>query len=368
MISPIKIQTTDYSILLGNAGLLLDEFISKGNYSSLFVLMDEHTYTLCYPILSNESTLLENADLLVIDPGEANKSIEIAAHLWESLTESGADRHSLLINLGGGLITDLGGFVASTFKRGMDFVNIPTSLLAMVDASIGGKTGVNLSKYKNQVGLFATPKQLIIDVQFLETLHENQKVSAYAEMLKHGLILDANYWTKLSKLEDFTSENLQELIQQSILIKKEIVEQDPTEKGLRKVLNFGHTIGHAFESYFLDTESPLLHGEAVAIGILVEAQLSHDILGLSLEELHEIQEVIKKHFKAISFAENQIPEIIAFSKQDKKKEGTRLNFSLLNRIGDCQINVDITEEKIENSLKQVIHGFFNNKKESKHKR
>lgn len=358
MIKASTIQTSDYSILLGvNAGISLDAFLETKSYSKLFVLMDENTYAHCFPVLSSDTVNLLDAELLVIEPGEDNKSIEIAAHLWESLTDGGADRHSLLINLGGGIVSDLGGFVASTFKRGMDFVNIPTSLLALVDASIGGKTGINLSHFKNQIGLFSTPEQIIIDERFLETLPQEQIVSAYAEMLKHGLIEDEKYWEELSEIKQLIPENLIQFIERSIQIKKQIVDQDPTEKGLRKILNYGHSIGHAIESFFMETESPLLHGEAVALGMLAEAYLSTEILKMPAEDLERIERNIRLHYSHIRINESQIGAIADLVMHDKKKEGDHLNFSLLKQIGKCEINIQVTKKQIVKSLKYIIYGF-----------
>ena len=360
MIESTTIQTPNYSILLGvNAGSSLDAFLEANSYSKLFVLMDENAYEHCYSVLSDESENLSDAELLVIDSGEENKSVEIAAHLWESLMDGDADRHSLLINLGGGIISDLGGFVASTFNRGMDFINIPTTLLSMVDASIGGKTGINLGNYKNQVGLFSEPKQIIIDTQFLETLPQEQILSGFAEMLKHGLIEDAKYWEALSKIRCLDPIFLIQHIEKSIQIKKQIVDQDPTEKGLRKVLNYGHSIGHAVESFFIDSKTPVLHGEAVAVGLLAEAYLSVEILNLPIEHLNEIEQNIRLHFDHIRFDESQIEAMADLVMHDKKKEGTHLNFSLLKKIGQCEINEEVTKQQILNSLKYVIHGFSN---------
>ena len=360
MIKASTIQTSDYLILFGvNAGNALDAYLDTKSYSKVFVLMDENTYTHCYPVLSLDSVNLLEAELLVIDPGEENKSIEIATQLWGSLTDGGADRHSLLINLGGGIVSDIGGFVASTYKRGMDFVNIPTSLLAMVDASIGGKTGINFGHYKNHVGLFSTPKQIIIDTRFLETLPQEQILSAYAEMLKHGLIEDEKYWEELSEINELVPEYLIQHIEKSIQIKKRVVEQDPSEKGLRKVLNYGHTIGHAIESYFMATVSPLSHGESVAIGMLAEAYLSTEILNMPVKEFERIKQNIKLHYSHIHIDESQIEAIADLVLHDKKKEGEQLNFSLLKRIGQCEINIQITKKQIIESLKTSINGLAN---------
>lgn len=356
----IEIKTAHYPIMLhANSGMALENFLAEKKYSSVFVLMDDNTYADCYPVLYQDAPSLSGAELLVIEPGEANKTIAIANELWQSLTEYGADRHSLLINLGGGLVTDLGGFVASVFKRGMDFVNIPTSLLAMVDASIGGKTGVNLDGYKNQLGLFSTPKLLLIDDRFLDTLAHRQLLSAYAEMLKHGLISSNTYWQDLRNIGEVSPAVLVGYIEKSIRIKKEVVESDPTEKGLRKILNFGHTIGHAIESYFMDKPEPLLHGEAVAIGMLAEARLSNTLGRFPKSELMQVEETIQKYFGYLSLQNENIEAILPFVLQDKKKEGDKLNLSLLNKIGDCRINVDVSQEQIKNALKQTLYGYFN---------
>lgn len=360
MIKASTIQTPHYSILLGvNSGKTLDAFLDTKTYSKLFVLMDENSYEFCYPVLSSDSEKLLDAELLQIDSGEDNKSIEIAAQLWESLTEFGADRHSLLINLGGGIVCDLGGFVASTYKRGMDFINIPTTLLAMVDASIGGKTGVNQGNFKNQIGLFSTPKQIIMDERYLETLPQVQILSAYAEMIKHGLISDDEYYEKLSSVKLLKPKNLKAFIARSIQIKKAIVEQDPTEKGLRKILNFGHSVGHAIESFFMNTKSPLLHGEAVAIGMLAEAYLSHEILKMPVQDLKKIEQNIRFHFSHIRLRDNELNGISELVFHDKKKEGDSLNFSLLKQIGKCEINIQVTKNQIVNSLKNSMYGFIN---------
>jgi 3-dehydroquinate synthase len=360
MDKPTTIQTSHYEILLGeNAISQLSAFLKNHSYSKLFVLMDENTYKKCYPPLLLATAELSDAELMVIDPGEENKSIEVATQLWRSLNEHEADRHSLLINLGGGIITDLGGFVASCFKRGMDFINIPTSLLAMVDASVGGKTGLNLDHFKNQIGLFSTPKQIIIDPLFLETLPQNQLLSAYAEMLKHGLIADKKYWDDLCKVTQLNPSQLQAFIENSIQIKKRVVEEDPTEKGLRKILNFGHSIGHAIESYYLTTENEFTHGESVALGMLAETYLSVKILNLDSSELEQIERLIRQHYSFTPIREDHLEEISALIMHDKKKEGNRLNFSLLKKIGQAEIDIQVTPNEILNALKYLIHGHYN---------
>lgn len=229
----------------------------------------------------------------------------------------------------------------------------------MVDASIGGKTGVNLDGYKNQLGLFSTPQLLLIDDRFLDTLAQRQLLSAYAEMLKHGLIASDTYWQDLRKIEEVSPAALVSYIEKSIRIKKEVVESDPMEKGLRKILNFGHTVGHAIESYFMDKPEPLLHGEAVAVGMLAEALLSNMLGRFSKSELMQVEETIQKYFGYLTLKNENIEAILPFVLQDKKKEGDKLNLSLLNKIGDCRINVDVSQEQIKNALKHTLYGYFN---------
>ena len=233
-----------------------------------------------------------------IPEGEEHNTIDICTGVWEALSEYNAVRKSLMIILGGGVVTDLGGFVASTYMRGIDYINVPTSLLAMVDASVGGKTGVDLGSLKNQIGVISEGSMVLIDTSFLDTLPQNHMISGYAEMIKHGLITDKNYWDTLTQLEKLDISDLDQLIYDSVVIKNNIVSEDPTEKGLRKILNFGHTLGHAIESYFLQNadKSPLLHGEAIAIGMILESYISHKQLGLSNEDLTEISSGILKTF------------------------------------------------------------------------
>jgi 3-dehydroquinate synthase len=287
-----------------------------------------------------------NFEILEIESGEENKTIDTCVGLWEALSELGADRKSALLNLGGGVLTDLGGFVASTFKRGIDFINIPTTLLSMVDASVGGKTGVDLGNLKNQVGVINQPVMVLVQPDFLDTLVERQVTSGLAEMLKHGLIQDATYWDMLKELN--TLEDLKQHILASIKIKNHVVLQDPTEQHLRKILNFGHTLGHAIESYFLDRvdKQPLLHGEAIAIGMILEAYLSMKLTELPMSQMEDIKKTFLKYFKKIKISETERKEIIALLKFDKKNTHGNINFVLLNRIGKPQIDVQVPDDLI----------------------
>jgi len=348
---PSLIQTKNYPILLSSQiGEQLDEFLEDKSYASIFLLMDENIMEHCWPILTKDTQNLKNAELIVIEPGEKQKDIEIAIQLWQTLTEYHADRSSLLINFGGGVISDLGGFVASTFKRGIDFINIPTSLLAMVDASVGGKTGINLLHYKNQVGVFNQPQAIFIQTTFLSTLDRRQLVNGYAEMLKHGLIADVKHWDELIQIQDITAENIQASVEKSIHIKKDIVGQDPLEKGIRKSLNFGHTMGHIIESWSLDHDKKsLLHGEAIAIGIILESYLSRSI-GLSEKHFELIKNHINKMFPKYQISSELINNFEEYLNQDKKKKGKEYNFTFVAEIGSHQINQNCSLKEIKESL------------------
>ena len=264
------------------------------------------------------------------------------------MSELGADRKSIIINLGGGVISDLGGFVACTFKRGIDFINIPTTLLSMVDASIGGKNGVDLGNLKNQIGIIREPKAVIVDTQFLSTLPQNEMRSGLAEMLKHGLIFDKKYWDKFKDLKSLNTDNLNELIHQSIEIKNEIVCEDLTENGIRKSLNFGHTLGHAIESYFLenDNKTSLLHGEAIAVGMILESFISREKELLTNEEYQEIKYIINDIFERVEFSQIDIEKIIELLIFDKKNEFGKVQFALLDGIGKIKINQESDNELI----------------------
>lgn len=347
------ISTQNYPIhICESAGEQLDSYISKHEYSKIFILMDENIMEHCWPILQHESERIKEAEILVIEAGESSKDIEIAAQLWHTLGEYEADRSSLFINFGGGMISDLGGFIASTFKRGMDFVNIPTSLLSMVDASIGGKTAVNLGHFKNQVGLFSEPKSLFIQTSFLNSLDQRQILSGWAEMLKHGLITDKNHWEALISEKELSVENIEHFIESSILIKKEVVEQDFTEKNIRKTLNFGHTLGHALESYSLkNEENPLLHGEAVAIGMVLESYLSVKKGLLSQDEFEQIRKGISSYYKPYTITEDFVQQVETLLWQDKKKSGKQLNLTFVSSIGKSIINQESSLEDIKESIK-----------------
>jgi 3-dehydroquinate synthase len=348
-----SIQANEYEIHFNeNSYTYLVTFLADRNYSKLFVLVDTNTSSNCLPyFLAQVATEIE-IEIIEIESGENHKTIETCVQLWYSLTELGGDRKSLLINLGGGVISDIGGFVASTFKRGIDFINVPTTLLGMVDASIGGKNGVDLDHLKNQIGVINSPKAVLIDTEFLSTLAQNEMRSGLAEMLKHGLIFDKEYWTKFCDLGQLTSDDLDELIYESVSIKNTIVSQDPTENGIRKALNFGHTLGHAIESYFLENESKknLLHGEAIAMGMILESYLSMEKKMISKTEYLEIKSVIRSTFDLIELEEKDINPILELMLHDKKNEYGKVQFALLDGIGKISVNQHADNQMILNAF------------------
>ena len=346
-------------ITYGNCGIYfenhdfsaLNELVKEKKYSKIFILTDENTHQYCLPSIIGHLTF--ESEIIEIESGEEHKVIDTCVGVWEALSELGADRKSLIINLGGGVITDLGGFVACTFRRGIDYVNIPTSLLSMVDASVGGKTGVDLGLLKNQIGVISNPQQVFINTSFLSTLPKSQLRSGFAEMLKHGLIQDELYWDKLIQLENLYQEDIDQLIFESVEIKKHIVEQDPSETGLRKVLNFGHTLGHAIESYSLSNQElkPLLHGEAIAIGMIMECYLSYKKKNFSLENTEQIKNFITTLYGKTPIPESSYNAIIELLKYDKKNEHGNINFVLLEAIGEPVIDCKIDNNSIIEAFK-----------------
>ena len=343
------IQAKDYRVTFNNDGYdALAHLLQESDYSSLYVMVDDCTHEAC---LSDFLSALEtkvHIEIIEIPSGEQHKTIPTCYQVWEAMAELGADRKSLIVNLGGGVVTDLGGFIACTFKRGIDFIQVPTSLLAMVDAAIGGKTGVDLGTLKNLIGVIRNPKMVLIDTGFLATLPQNEMRSGLAEMYKHGLVADKTYWDKLCNLGELHIEDLNILIYESVLIKNTIVLQDPQEKGRRKVLNYGHTLGHAIESYCLENETreTLLHGEAIAIGMILESYLSHHLNGLSEQELQDITTTLSTIYDPVAFTATEIETIINLMKYDKKNQGGRINFVLLEAIGQPVINQEVPRDLI----------------------
>lgn len=328
----------------------LNEFLHQKSFSKIFILVDENTHEYCLPVLLGNMETDLGFEILEIEAGEEMKNIQTANQLWEILTEMQADRKALFINLGGGVITDMGGFVASTYKRGIQFINIPTTLLSMCDASIGGKTGIDLMHYKNMVGTFAFPEQIFIYPKFLETLPFKELRSGFAEMLKHGLIADKNHWDQLIQIRKLEVETVVPHIQASMNIKQNVVDQDFHEQNIRKTLNFGHTIGHAVESLCLQQENPILHGEAVAMGMIAEAHLAYLENLISEEDSKIIIENIQRYYPYLDISDFKDEDITALLLNDKKNTDSKINFSLLTGIGFCNYDHQCSQENILKSL------------------
>jgi len=334
-------------IITQNINTLLLDLSLETNYSNIAVLVDENTSQYCLPIIEKN---LPDFQLIKINSGEENKTLDTCSFIWHELTRLKFDRKSLLINLGGGVIGDMGGFCASTYKRGIDFVNIPTTLLAQVDASVGGKLGIDFEGFKNHIGVFRKPDCVIIDSCFLNTLPEREIRSGFAEVIKHSLIADESYWEKLIQ-KDFYHQEWFDIIQHSVALKKNVVKKDPTEKNIRKILNFGHTIGHAIETYYLNKkENRLLHGEAIAIGMICETYLSSTILDLPESSVKEIEDYIIAQYGKSSIEKDEIKEIVELCSQDKKNENELINFSLLENIGNAVFNKFVEQDLITKAI------------------
>lgn len=343
------IQSNGYDVFFDDELKDLKDFLNNSEYSKVFFLTDLNTSEHCMPLISQLIPSLDNYDIIEVDPGEENKNIDYCIGVWQMLLDFGADRNSLLINLGGGVITDMGGFAASTFKRGIDFVQIPTTLLSQVDASVGGKTGIDLGNIKNIIGTFAQPKAVFISSKFLKTLDERQIISGFAEIVKHGIIADKDYFNELKKINPL--EVGPEIIYHSVEIKNFVVTTDPFEKSIRKTLNFGHTIGHAIETYSLKNDNrALLHGEAIAIGMICEAFLASQHNRLSAEDLQEITAYIRSVFPDYHLKADSYSDILEFMQNDKKNVNGQIGFALPSEIGKCDFNIYLTPEQIIESL------------------
>ena len=348
-----KIKTNHYDIFISNQNSsLINKFISKNKYSKVFILVDSNTNKYCLDLFLEKHLSGIDFKIVKIKEGEENKNTKNLYSAWTKISKLGGDRNSLLINLGGGLVLDLGGFVASTYNRGIDFINVPTTLLSMVDASIGGKVGINIGMLKNQVGVFNYPKLILIDTSFLETLPKREINSGFAEMLKHGLIFEKNYYKTLSELKNIDSKLSTELIYNSIKIKNEVVNRDPKEKDFRKILNFGHTLGHAIESHFLGKKKAknLLHGEAISIGMILESYISYKILKLPYEQCENIKQTINNNFKKVKINKEDLKSIVKLIKFDKKNRGEKVLFVLLYEIGKIKIDIEVPKKIVIESF------------------
>ncbi len=329
----------------------LAKLLIKFKGQKIFVLVDENSKRFCLPLIR---PTLKTYDTIIIEiqSGEGNKTLRTCEFIWNFLLEKKADRNSILLNLGGGIITDIGGFVASTYKRGIKFVNIPTTVLGMVDAAIGGKTGIDFKMFKNQIGVFSYPEAVIINPAFIKTLAVRQLNAGLAEIIKSALISDASLWDRLVKEQGLEIANWEPFITNSLKIKNTIVSEDPIEKGIRKLLNFGHTIGHAIETYSLKKDDvPLLHGEAVAIGIICEAYLSTKLLKLPASQLDQIISFITEHYHFYQIKAESVEVIIELMMQDKKNEYGKINLTLISSIGLGVIDQYCDLELIERSLR-----------------
>ena len=325
--------------------------IAECSHDKIFILTDDNTRRHCWPLLQAH-TGLQHACHITISPSDAHKDLETLSQVWSALSSDGATRHSCLICLGGGMVTDLGGFAAATFKRGINYINIPTTLLAMVDASVGGKTGINFNGLKNEVGAFSQSAYVLISTQFLRTLDTDNLLSGYAEMIKHGLISDKATWASLMNFDILHPDldALQQMVAQSVAVKERIVEQDPHEHNIRKALNLGHTIGHAFESWALRRQKPILHGHAVAYGLVCELYLSCLHQGFPTDKMRTTVAYIRENYGRLPVTCDDYPQLIELMTHDKKNMAGNINFTMLADIGDIRINQTVSISDIEEAL------------------
>ncbi len=343
------INSLGYNVYFDDSLKSLEAFIAERTYSQILVFVDRNTNDHCLPVLQAALPNLVDYDIIEVDPGEENKNIDFCIGVWKTMLDFGADRKALMINLGGGVVTDMGGFAASTYKRGIDFVQIPTTLLSQVDASVGGKTGIDLDNVKNIIGTFTQPQAVFISSAFLDTLDQRQLTSGFAEIIKHGLIQDKDLYDTCKQID--ATKVSTEIVYRSVEIKNKVIVSDPTEQGLRKILNFGHTIGHAIEGYsLLHDANPLLHGEAIAIGMICEAWLSHKHTGLAEAELQDITAAFLSRYERYRYTPNQYDEFLELMKNDKKNEDGKIGFALLERIGSAVYNIYVSEEDIKEAL------------------
>lgn len=335
------------SVIISPISESLKTFLGTKSYSKIVLLTDTNTKRFCYPVIKDA---LPKHTLITVKHGEENKNLQTCELIWSAMTEAQLDRHALMINLGGGVIGDMGGFCAATYKRGIDFIQIPTTLLSQVDASVGGKLGIDFQGFKNHLGVFTLPNAVLIDPVFLETLSEREKRSGFAEILKHCLIQDGEKWQEIRR-KDLADQDLPDLIAHSVEIKKKVVEQDPTEKGLRKILNFGHTLGHAIETFFLPQgKKRLFHGEAIATGMVCESYIAYERGLIDERTLEQIEEFIFSIYGKVDIAEADFDTIIGLTLQDKKNKGKEVRFSLINSAGSCLYDIVVSKNEMKKAL------------------
>jgi 3-dehydroquinate synthase len=332
-------------LINNNPKELLTDFLAERKYSSIAVLTDDNTHLYCYPLIE---PALPPHSIISIASGEENKNLDSSKLIWEKLTSLQFDRHSLLIILGGGVLGDMGGFCAATYKRGIDFVLMPTTLLAQVDASVGGKLGIDFQQFKNHIGVFCEPVATLICLAFLETLPARELRSGFAEIIKHCIISDRKMW-ELINTRSLKEQPWNELIPHSVAFKKNVIDTDPREKGLRKILNFGHTIGHAVESYFLNSDNRLFHGEAIAVGMIAEAFIAQQKNLMLRAELIEIMEYLKQIYPKVTLPGNT-DQIIALMLQDKKNRDKKILMALPERIGQARWDIEVSPAEIADAL------------------
>lgn len=328
----------------------LEQALSSMKFNKLYIIVDTHTRQCVLNVLHGK--LIDSATIITIKSGEENKNAETLMQVWRHLSETGCTRHSLVINLGGGVVTDLGGMAAATFKRGVPFINVPTTLLGAVDAAVGGKTGINFAGLKNEIGCFQEATQVVISTKFFNTLPEKELKSGFAEMLKHAMLSSDNEFDRLMSF-DFkhtSHEELLELLKTSVLVKKRIVESDPLEQGIRRSLNLGHTVGHAFESHALGAGSPIPHGYGVAWGLVAETVLSHLLLKFPSQALYRLSDFVRENYGAYHITCHDYRELLDFMHHDKKSQQGEINCTLLQACGNCKTNVQIDEKDMESAL------------------
>ncbi|PLW94966.1 MAG: 3-dehydroquinate synthase [Marinilabiliales bacterium] len=351
---PLLLDTKPVSYMIGNGALDMSE---KGllKYPRIIMLVDENVEKHCLPVFRAHLPDVKIDHVITIKSGERGKNLEQSIHIWDELTRLQVDRDALFLNLGGGVVTDIGGFTASTYKRGIPFINFPTTLLGMADAAIGGKTGIDYGAYKNQVGLFVDPVSVIIDPIFLNTLEDHQWQSGFAEVMKYGLIMDRDLWSILSGQDYHQLEDWDKIITKAARDKIDIVHHDALEKGMRKNLNFGHTIGHAIESYYLMHDKPITHGQAIAAGMICETWISSKIFDIECTQTDEIVEMIDLNFEKFDISEATIPELLDLMRQDKKVREGQLKFSLIRKIGKATHDIEVNMDMVVDSIKYYIN-------------
>ncbi|WKK64735.1 3-dehydroquinate synthase [Lutimonas zeaxanthinifaciens] len=336
----------------------LGNYLNENSHSKVFILVDTNTEKYCLPGFLESAQFNLNYEVIQIKAGEEFKHIETCNYLWNTLSEKGADRKSLMINLGGGVITDMGGFVASTFKRGIKFINIPTTLLSMVDASVGGKTGVDLGVLKNQIGLFSNPEMVLVDMNFLKTVTDREMRSGLAEIIKYGFTFDKQLWDTIQQFTKIDLEKINDLVYRSVEIKNDVVLKDLLENDLRKSLNFGHTIGHAIESYFLESEDKqnLTHGEAIAAGMVIELYYSSKVFNFPFSLTESLRSFVLDFYGPVNLKKEDFSAIMDLMKFDKKNVSGKVNFVLLDTIENCKLDIQLSPELIEEGLLYYKHG------------